>query len=122
MELELSVLHMVLERGFLFVHPVHSFCPGQALLAVVADEHLLFQHAAHVLHGWLVIDPVEGAVVRHEGLACGGGYKQIRLDIAHHGSDERVEPVIYRQYYYQSSSAHSHADGAYRRNDVDHIM
>ena len=96
MELELSVSHVVLERRLFLIYPVHSLRLCKALLPVVADENLFLNHAAHVLHRWLVIYPVEGAVVRYEGLARGRGYKQIRLDIAHHGPDERVEPVIYR--------------------------
>ena len=84
MELELSVHHVVLQRTFLFIDPVDSARLGQSLLAVVTDEHVLLQDAAHVLDRLLVIYPVERFVVRSEDLAGGRGYQKIGFDVAHH--------------------------------------
>ena len=96
MKLEFSIAYVIMKGRFLLVNPVNSFSFCQALLAVVIDEDLLFKNAAHALHGFLIIYPVVCAAFGNEDFTGRRGYKQIRLDIAHHGSDERVEPVINR--------------------------
>ena len=122
MQSEITFAQVVSQGRFLLIYPVYTLHESQSLLLVIIDEHLLLEHTAHVLHRRLVIYPVIGLTFRYKYLSRSRSDKNIGLDIAHHGLDERVEPVIYGQNDYKSSSTYSHTYGAYRRNDVDHIM
>jgi len=68
---------------------------GNALLPVVVDENLLLKHCTHALYRRLVIYPVVGFSSGNEDLAFGRGYHKVGFDVAHHGPDKRVEPVVY---------------------------
>ena len=94
MEIEFTFDQMVFDRCFVLIYPVYSFYQRESLLPVIVDEYLLLEYCAHVFYRFLFVYPVVDFSVGHEYFSCGGGDKQVGLDIAHHGFDKRVEPVI----------------------------
>ena len=60
---------MVSQWTFLCIYPVYSLCLCQPLVAVIADEYVVFEYAAHAEHFRLVINPVIYISFRNEDLS-----------------------------------------------------
>ena len=115
-------MYMVPERTLLLIYGIHAFCQSDPLPAIIADEDILLENGADGGNALLVIEPAVGFISGNEHLALRRCDKQVRLHIAEHRPDQRIEAVVHGQDYDQGCRTYGHPRRAYRRDYVDHIV
>ena len=102
--------------------PVYAPDLCERLLARVAYEDILCEHAVDMSGSGKPFEPFYRPAVRDEAPAAAAPYRDVRVEVGHVLLDDCVESVADRQDEYQCSRAYGHADRADCGNYIDDIV
>ena len=95
---------------------------GNALLAPIVQEYVVFEHFRDALYPFVLPKRVPERAIGKKEFPLGRYCPDIRVEVREVIPDNAVKSVIYAEYQYQSRSSYGHSDSADRRNDVNHIV